>query len=558
MTQAATAPASGPDAPLPRQIPYIIGNEACERFSFYGMRNILVPFLISSVLLAYLPEGDRSGAAKDLFHSFVIGVYFFPLLGGWLSDRYFGKYNTILWFSLIYCAGHACLALFESNATGFYTGLFLIALGSGGIKPLVVTFCGDQFDQSNKHKAKVVFDAFYWIINFGSFFASLLMPLVLRNWGPAWAFGIPGVLMFIATVIFWAGRRKYVNVPPTRGTDPDSFLNVVRSALLGHGVGIGTVIAGLGIFGAVLMLALWALKYAGVALWPAPWGFVITFCLALGAVIAGVGFGASVQLDRARGSHPQGAIDGVRSVLRILIVFALVTPFWSLFDQKASTWVIQGTAMVVPTDAWWWPSFLIQAPSALPGTEEFKLQMSSAAAQMQSLNPLMVMLLIPFNNLVLYPLLTRMGFRVTALRRMGWGIAIAAASWVVAGVLQLWMDDGHQVSLAWQTLPYLLLTFGEVLVSATALEFAYSQAPMAMKGVIMAFWYLTSTFGGLWVLLTNAGVRDPAVTAWISSQGWSENAFLMFFFAGFAAVAALLFAAYARIYPMQDNYRAAT
>src|SRR5690606_34176780 len=147
---------------MPRQIAYIIGNEACERFSFYGMRNILVPFLISSILLAYLPEGDREGAAKDVFHTFVIGVYFFPLLGGWLSDRFFGKYNTVLWLSLVYVAGHACLALFEDNRTGFYTGLFLIALGSGGIKPLVSAFVGDQFDQSNKSLAKIVYDAFYW------------------------------------------------------------------------------------------------------------------------------------------------------------------------------------------------------------------------------------------------------------------------------------------------------------------------------------------------------------------------------------------------------------
>jgi POT family proton-dependent oligopeptide transporter len=113
------------------------------------------------------------------------------------------------------------------------------------------------------------------------------------------------------------------------------------------------------------------------------------------------------------------------------------------------------------------------------------------------------------------------------------------------------------VSLAWQILPYALLTFGEILVSATALEFAYSQATQAMKGVIMAFWYLTSTFGGLWVLLTNAGVRNPTVTAHIASTGLSENAFLMFFFAGFAFVAALAFALYARRYPMQDNYRVA-
>ena len=538
-------PAVDPNARLPRQIPYIIGNEACERFSFYGMRNILVPFLISSMLLGYLPQGpDREGAAKDIFHTFVIGVYFFPLLGGWLSDRYFGKYNTVLWFSLIYVAGHACLAMFEGSARGFYTGLFLIALGSGGIKPLVVSFCGDQFDQSNKDKAKLVFDAFYWIINFGSFFASLFAPLLLRNYGPAVAFGVPGVLMLIATFIFWLGRHKYVNVPPSKA-DPHSFLNVVRTALRERRPGqgnSGTTIAWTGISVAVAMLALWALNAVGVpvAWWPESFGFVITACLALGVLIAFGGWGASLQLDRARGAHPDLAVDGVRGVLRILIVFALVTPFWSLFDQKASTWIIQGNAMVVPHDQWWWPSWLVKE-----------------AAQMQALNPLLVMLLIPFNNIVLYPALRRMGLQVTALKRMGWGIAISGVSWIVAGLLQLWIDGGAPVSLAWQSLPYLLLTLGEVLVSATALEFAYSQAPHAMKGVIMAFWYLTSTFGSLWVLLTNAGVRNDGFKSFIAQTGVSEPAFLMFFFAGFAFVAALAFAAYARTYPMQDNYRVA-
>jgi POT family proton-dependent oligopeptide transporter len=529
---------------MPGQIKYIIGNEACERFSFYGMRNILVPFLISSVLLQYLPEGsEREAMAKEVFHSFVIGVYFFPLLGGWLSDRFFGKYNTVLWFSLIYCAGHACLAMFEGNRTGFFTGLFLIALGSGGIKPLVVSFCGDQFDQTNKDKAKVVFDAFYWIINFGSFFASLFAPLLLRHFGPAVAFGVPGVLMFIATVIFWAGRRQYVNVPPS-GADPDSFMAVVRTALGPRGRGDGkggTAIAWTGIAVAALMLALWALQALGVAVpWPEAFGFVITACLALGVLIAAVGVGASLQLERARGLHPDAAVDGVRAVLRILIVFALVTPFWSLFDQKASTWIIQGNAMVIPHDQWWWPSWLVKD-----------------AAQMQALNPLLVMLLIPFNNLVLYPALRAMGFQVTALRRMGWGIAFSGVAWIVAGALQLWIDGGAEVSLTWQALPYLLLTFGEVLVSATALEFAYSQAPHAMKGVIMAFWYLTSTFGSLWVLLTNAGVRNDGFRALIAQSGMSEPAFLMFFFAAFAFVAAAAFALYARRYPMQDNYRVA-
>ena len=519
------------DARLPRQIPYIIGNEGCERFSFYGMRNILVPFLVSSLLLAYLPESEREGTAKDIFHTFVIGVYFFPLLGGWISDRWFGKYNTVFWLSLVYCAGHACLALFEDNRTGFYTGLFLIALGSGGIKPLVSAFVGDQFDRSNKHLAKVVYDAFYWIINFGSFFASLLMPLFLREYGPSVAFGIPGALMFIATVVFWSGRNKYVHVPPAP-PDPHSFLRVVRTALFTRAPGQGS--GGLVVFGIGVLLAVAALA------WLVRDDFVIAVLLALGLVMAAGGIGASMQLERARGAHPAHAVDGVRAVLRVLIVFALVTPFWSLFDQKASTWVIQGGAMTMPNDQWWWPGWLVKTP-----------------AQMQALNPLLVMLLIPFNNLVLFPLLRRMGIAVTSLRRMGAGIAFSGLAWIVAGMLQLAIDGGDPVSIAWQIAPYALLTLGEVLVSATGLEFAYSQAPPSMKGAIMSFWMLSVSYGNLWVLITNAAVRNDSVTARIAGTGMSENAFLMFFFAGFALAVTLVFAWYARRYPMQEHYRTA-
>jgi proton-dependent oligopeptide transporter, POT family len=223
-------------------------------------------------------------------------------------------------------------------------------------------------------------------------------------------------------------------------------------------------------------------------------------------------------------------IEGVRAVLRILIVFALVTPFWSLFDQKASTWILQADQMAKPD---WFSS-----------------------AQMQALNPALVMLLIPFNNLVLYPALRRLGIEVTALRRMGFGIAFSGLAWIAAGAIQLSIDGGEPVSIVWQVLPYALLTFGEVLVSATGLEFAYSQAPQSMKGTIMAFWYLSITTGNLWVLLVNASVRNEAVLSKIAGTGLTEAAFLMFFFAGFALVVAFAFAWYARRYPMQDHYRA--
>lgn len=504
---------------MPRQIPFIIANEGCERFSFYGMRNILTSFLITSLLLS-MPENLRAGMAKEVFHTFVIGVYFFPLLGGWLADRYFGKYNTVLWLSLVYCAGHACLAFFENNINGFYTGLFLIALGSGGIKPLVSSFVGDQFDQSNRSLAQKVFDGFYWIINFGSFFASLLMPIFLKKFGASVAFGIPGVLMLIATIIFWSGRSRYVHVPPA-GKNPHSFLNVVTTALTAKRDGESNNGYLLAVSGVVLAL--------GALLLIPQIGVVAAFCLALVLVLGFGGSGAWLQLDRARGSHPDEIIDGVKAVLRVLVVFALVTPFWSLFDQKASTWVLQADQMSKPE---WFQS-----------------------SQMQALNPMLVMLLIPFNNLVLFPFLKQLGIELTALRRMGLGIAFSGLAWIVVGFMQLAIDGGQAIEITWQVLPYALLTFGEVLVSATGLEFAYSQAPLAMKGTIMSFWSLSVTIGNLWVLLANASVKSEAVTSQIQSTGISVTAFQMFFFAGFALLAALVFALYARNYQMQNHYR---
>lgn len=518
MSTAETQTATGK---MPRQIPYIIANEGCERFSFYGMRNILTVFLISTLLLQ-LPAEQRTGEAKHVFHTFVIGVYFFPLLGGWLADRFFGKYNTIFWLSLVYCAGHASLAIFENNVKGFYFGLFLIAFGSGGIKPLVASFVGDQFDQTNKHKAKLVFEMFYWIINFGSFFASWLMPMFLRDYGPAVAFGIPGIMMLAATIVFWLGSKKYVHVPPAP-PNPHSFTRVARTALLAQvngGSRPGLYVAYVGVVGAIY------------AFYRMPdLGFVISACLALVLLLAFGSIGTAMQLERARGAHPDEAVEGVRAVLRILVIFALVTPFFSLFDQKASTWIVQAESMTRPEN------FL---PS-----------------QMQALNPLLVMLLIPFNNLVLYPSLQRFGWQPTALRRMTAGIGFSSLSWVVIGMLQLSLDSGNSVSIFWQILPYALLTLGEVLVSATGLEFAYSQAPASMKGAIMSFWNLSTTVGNLWVLIVNKSVMNESVIGKISASGISVTAFQMFFFAAFAAVAMLAFGLYAKRYKMVDNYRTA-
>ena len=451
---------------FPPQIPFIIGNEACERFSFYGMRNILTVFLIDYLLRTSVPvEMERTAQAKSLMHLFMAGVYWFPLFGGYIADRWVGKYRVILSLSLVYCLGHACLALFESHAPGFYTGLVLIAVGSGGIKPCVSAMVGDQFTASNKHLVKKVFAIFYWTINLGSFFASLTIPWMLRHHGPAVAFGIPGILMFVATVVFWAGRKHYVRVPPS-GANPHAF-------------------------GAVLMDAL-RHREPGMKHW----------------------------LDGARRKHPAEAVEGVRSVLRLTALFLPTIPFfWMLFDQKASTWVIQARAMD-------------------PHVGPFIFDPS----QMQFINPALVMLLVPLLVGVVYPAFQRLGWELTPLRRMPLGLAVGAVSYAITGYFQVLLEGGNPLNIAWQLLPYVVLTVAEILVSTTGLEFAYTQAPREMKGTVQSIWLFTSVI---------ANVAVAIAAALNTFTGPAQ----FFFYGVFALGASGLMVLLARGFPVKDSFQ---
>jgi len=214
MAQSAFLTAPIPSKGMPKGIPYIIGNEAAERFSYYGMRTILVVFMTQYLLG---PDGgfDVMGKeeAKGWYHLFGSAVYALPALGAIIADAWWGKYNTILRVSIIYCLGHLALALDETRV-GLAVGLCLIAIGSGGIKPCVSAHVGDQFGKENQHLLSKVINFFYFSINFGSFFATLLTPYLLKHHGPHVAFGLPGLLMLLATGMFWMGRKEFVHIPP--------------------------------------------------------------------------------------------------------------------------------------------------------------------------------------------------------------------------------------------------------------------------------------------------------------------------------------------------------
>ena len=199
---------------MPPGIPHIIGNEAAERFSFYGMKAILVMFMTKYMLDATgKPDQMTDTQATVWLHTFNMAVYFTPLFGAMLADAFLGKYKTIIWLSIVYCLGHLALAI-DQTRMGLLVGLTLIAIGSGGIKPCVSAHVGDQFGETNKKHLPRVYSWFYFSINFGAFFSMALTPWLLKFMGPHWAFGIPGVFMAIATFVFWMGRHRFAHIPP--------------------------------------------------------------------------------------------------------------------------------------------------------------------------------------------------------------------------------------------------------------------------------------------------------------------------------------------------------
>jgi POT family proton-dependent oligopeptide transporter len=405
-----SAPATGR---FPPQIRFLAWNEGCERFSFYGMSSILTIYMVSHL-------GLRESDAEANFHLFVFAVYLTPLAGAWLADRFLGRYRVILWLSLGYVAGHAAIAFWDGPG-GLLLGLTLIAAGAGGIKPCAAAYVGDQFGPEGRHLLQKVYDLYYWMINLGSFSAALLIPDLLERFGPRVAFGIPGLLMAVALLVFWAGRRRYVNLPPT-GPNPNGFFRVVRYAV--HRLGTGR---------------------------------------------AGEGW-----LDVARARFPADAVDGAKAVFRIVGVFAPIAAFWALFFQYGSSWVLQAEKM-----------------------ERQLLGYEVKASQMSSLNAVFVLLTIPVFAGWLYPLLARRGREVSALAKMRTGMFVTVLSFAWVMGIQLALDAGMRPHVTWQVPAYLLLSIGEVLVSVTALEFAYTQAPPSMKSVIMSLWYVTIAVGSL-------------------------------------------------------------
>jgi proton-dependent oligopeptide transporter, POT family len=429
-----TAPV--PSTTMPKGVPYIISNELAERFSFYGMKAILVVFMTHYLMgpsgqLAVMSEED----AKGYYHLFNSAVYFTPLFGALLADIFLGKYRTIILLSLVYCLGHLVLSL-DDTRWGLAFGLGLIAVGAGGIKPCVSAHVGDQFGRSNEHLLSRVFGWFYFSINFGSAFSTLLIPWLLEHYGSKVAFAVPGVFMVLATIAFWMGRHRFVHIPP-------GGMKFVRETFSG---------------------------------------------------------------------------EGLKAIGKLAILFTLLAPFWALFDQTGSSWVIQSEHM----------DLSVLGITILP-------------SQVQAANPFLILALIPIFQYGVYPAINSF-FPLTPMRKMSIGLFVTTAAFAIPAMIQVWIDKGQTPSIGWQILAYLVITAAEVMVSITALEFAYTQAPRTMKSFLVSFYLLSVSLGNLFTSGVNFFIQNEDGSVKL------EGATYFWFFTGIIAVTAVVFSIYARFY----------
>nr|CAD2170994.1 unnamed protein product [Meloidogyne enterolobii] len=362
----------------PKGVFFMLGNEFCERFSFYGMRAILIIYLTTDYQLS-------ENVAKQYYHVFVSLAYLSPLFGSVLADNYFGRFHVILWVSLIYVLGHLLLSigaipfLEKSAKLGLdISGLAVIAIATGGIKPCVSAFAADQFRDDQHRERTQFFSFFYFAINAGSLIAIAVTPLLRRvrcldseHCFPL-AFGVPGVLMLLAFLTFLAGWRFYKITPASKGNILWRVVKCICYALR-----------------AKLNSNLSRKRTYNIECQPSHW------------------------LDYALPKYDAHLVAGVKSMVSIVVLYIPVVFFWALFDQQGSTWVLQATRM--DGHVGWF--------TILPD-------------QMNTLNPLFVLILVPMFEAWIYPMVNRI-CKITPLRKMALGGILAAVAFCIAGFVQI-------------------------------------------------------------------------------------------------------------------------
>ncbi|XP_017282347.1 solute carrier family 15 member 1b [Kryptolebias marmoratus] len=372
----------------PISIFFIVVNEFCERFSYYGMRAVLVLYF------KYFLNWDDD-FATTIYHTFVALCYLTPILGAIIADSWLGKFKTIVYLSIVYAVGQVIMAVgaihditdldkdgTPDNMTFHIAlsvlGLILIALGTGGIKPCVAAFGGDQFEDDQEKQRSTFFSIFYLSINAGSLLSTVITPILraqkcgihTQQQCYPLAFGVPAALMVVALIVFIIGSGMYSKVPPA-GNILVKVCTCISFAIKNRFRHRSSV-------------------YPKREHW----------------------------MDWAEEKYDKLLIAQVKMVLKVLFLYIPLPMFWALFDQQGSRWTLQATTM----------------------DGNFGL-MVIQPDQMQTVNPILILVLVPIMDSVIYPLISKCKLNFTPLKRMTVGMFLAALAFVCAALVQLQIDN---------------------------------------------------------------------------------------------------------------------
>lgn len=472
--------------------PYILGNECCERLAYYGMSSNIVRY--------FKHQLNMSSAAASKNQSDWAGTcYVTPLIGAFLADAYLGRYWTIASFSILYAIGMGVLTLSASvpglkpTCTGprgdetcsttktqtsiTFLALYLIAFGTGGIKPCVSSYGADQFDDADdkekKHKSSF-FNWFYFSINVGALIASSVLVWVQDNVGWGWGFGIPAVAMALAVVSFFSGTKLYRNQKPG-GSPLTRICQVIVASVRKYRVKVPedksllyeTADAESAIKGSR------KLDHTG------DFSFLDK---------------AAVELntDHKNDSINQWKlcsvtqVEELKAIVRLLPIWATGIIFSAVYNQMGNLFVLQGEKM-----------------DNKLGT--FKVP----PASMSIFDTLSVIAFVPIYDQILVPFIRKFtGHKngLTTLQRMGVGLFISVFVMIIAGVLELirlkivqknnyYNDETMPMTIFWQVPQYFIIGVAEVFTFIGQLEFFYEQAPDAMRSLCSALSLTTNALG---------------------------------------------------------------
>ncbi|NXN11509.1 S15A1 protein, partial [Indicator maculatus] len=371
----------------PLSIFFIVINEFCERFSYYGMRAVLILYF------TYFLQWDDN-LSTAIYHTFVALCYLTPILGALIADAWLGKFLTIISLSVVYTVGQAVVAissindLTDANQDGSpdninlhialsMTGLILIALGTGGIKPCVSAFGGDQFDDDQEKQRSSFFSVFYLSINAGSLISTIITPILRaeqcgihsKQQCYPLAFGVPAALMAVSLIVFVAGSGMYKKVKP------QGNIMIQVSKCIG--------------FAITNRFRHRSKEFPKREHW----------------------------LDWASEKYDKRLITQIKMVLKVLFLYIPLPMFWALFDQQGSRWTLQATTM----DG---------------NFGDIQIQPD----QMQTVNPILIIIMVPVVDTVIYPLIKKCKINFTPLRKMTVGMFLASLAFVAAALVQVQID----------------------------------------------------------------------------------------------------------------------